>query len=140
MAFKIAFIGGSITSAVGRAHKISAEMDGLFQLSAGCFSHDQEQNNASAASYGIESSRRYPNYRELVESEKKDIDLFIVLTPTDQHYSQILELAPMGIPIVCEKTITRNVQEALQLKQVIGPEEHLFGQSLTTLDTQWLKS
>ena len=94
MAFKIAFIGGSITSAVGRAHKISAEMDGLFELSAGCFSQDQKQNSASAANYGIKQNRIYPNYRELVESEKKDIDLFIILTPTDQHYSQILELAP----------------------------------------------
>lgn len=131
MAFKIAFIGGSVNSAVGKAHKISAEMDGLFKLSAGCFSHNQEQNNASAAIYGIESSRRYPNYRELVESEKKDIDLFIVLTPTDQHYSQILELAPMGIPIVCEKTITRNVQEALHLKQVIGPDQNKFFRSIS---------
>ncbi len=131
MAFKIAFIGGSITSAVGRAHKISAEMDGLFKLSAGCFSRDQAQNNASAANYGIEQNRSYPNYRELVESEKKDIDLFIILTPTDQHYSQILKLTRMGIPIVCEKTITRNAQEALHLKQVMGPDKSSFLRSIS---------
>ena len=131
MAFKIAFIGGGINSAAGRAHKISAEMDGLFKLSAGSFSHDKEQNNASAANYGIEPNRTYANYMDLIKFERKDIDLFIILTPTDQHYSQILKLAPMKIPIVCEKTITSNAQEALKLKQVMGPEKETFFRSIS---------
>ena len=37
---KVAFIGGGTDSVVGYSHKIAVEMDGKFEIVAGCFSQD----------------------------------------------------------------------------------------------------
>ena len=41
---KLAFIGGSIDSAIGYTHYIASQMDHLFVLTAGCFSRNDEIN------------------------------------------------------------------------------------------------
>lgn len=44
-----------------------------------------------------------------------DVDGIIICTPTDKHYQSIMEFADHGLPILCEKPITKNLSELYDL-------------------------
>ena len=50
---KIGFIGGSISSAVGKTHFCASQLDGKWKLVAGCFSSDKKQNLLTAMQYNV---------------------------------------------------------------------------------------
>lgn len=45
-----------------------------------------------------------------------DVNGVIIATPTDSHYSDIKKYASLGVPILCEKAITKNPDE---LKEIL---------------------
>lgn len=53
---KLAFIGGSVDSAVGYTHYIASKMDNLFTVNAGCFSRNNKINMKTAIMWGLKSS------------------------------------------------------------------------------------
>lgn len=109
----LAFIGGGINSAIGTTHKIASQMDDRFRLVAGCFSRNTEINKATAKRWHVKNL--YTSYKELIEHEKENIDALVILTPTHSHAAIIKDLLPYNIPIICEKTLTSSLQEALEL-------------------------
>ena len=82
---KIAFLGGSVESAVGRVHRAAIEMDQRFELVAGCFSRRAEISRLSAFKYGLNPERAYHTLDQLLTSEASRIDAIVILTPQDQH-------------------------------------------------------
>ena len=116
---KVAFIGGGINSAVGRAHSAAITLDNKFELVAGCFSLKQHTNEESASAYGIRKRRAYSNLDELVFNEKGKIDAVIVLTPTPNHFSSICTLINAGIPIISEKSMVSTIEEAEKIEKLI---------------------
>jgi predicted dehydrogenase len=112
---KLGFIGGGINSAIGETHRIASQMDGRFELVAGCFSRNKTSNELTAKQWLIPSY--YPNYEELIESEKNHIDALVVLTPTNMHTEVILRAIEAGIPVICEKTVTTSLQDIYRIKK-----------------------
>lgn len=113
---KVAFIGGGINSAVGQAHKIALQMDGNFELVAGCFSRDAETNFRTAEAWGVDSKRVYETYNELLSLEKGRLDAVLVLTPTPSHKEIVVECLMSGFLVVCEKSLAMSVREAEEIK------------------------
>ena len=113
---KVTFLGGSINSAVGKAHFSSISIDGRFDLVAGCFSRDGNVNLASASVYGVSPDRVYASIDELIKNEKNNIDAVIILTPTDQHLNNVSTALNNNIPVICEKSLALSVDEAIHLK------------------------
>jgi predicted dehydrogenase len=101
----IGFIGGSIKSAVGYTHKIASQMDGCWQLTAGCFSRNHAMNLETANEWGIPAERTYSDYQTLLEKEKGSLDAVVVLTPTPSHTSIVLEAIKQGYAVICEKAL-----------------------------------
>jgi UDP-N-acetyl-2-amino-2-deoxyglucuronate dehydrogenase len=66
-----------------------------------------EKAEALAKAYNVPA---YANFHAMVES--KNIDAVAVLTPSGLHASQIIELAPYGLPIIVEKPIALNTTQA----------------------------
>lgn len=66
---KLAFIGGSINSAIGYTHYIASQMDHLFVVSAGCFSKNNEINKKTALTWGIDEKHLYSNWKELLKKK-----------------------------------------------------------------------
>ena len=116
---EVAFIGGGINSIVGSAHYAAINLDNSFDLVAGFFSRDKGINSESAAYYKVSSDRVYHNIEDLIKFEKKNIDAIILLTPTDQHASQVTELLNNNIPVICEKSLTSSIKEARQIKSIL---------------------
>lgn len=114
---KLGFIGGSINSAIGATHKIASQMDGHFQLVAGCFSRKKIINKKTACLWHAE--RHYDTFKEFLTAERGIIDAVVILTPTSVHTEVIIEAIKHDIPVICEKTLTNNVDDALKIKKVL---------------------
>ncbi|MDO3387317.1 Gfo/Idh/MocA family oxidoreductase [Gilvimarinus sp. SDUM040013] len=114
---RTALIGGGINSAVGRVHDVAMRMDHKFDLVAGCFSRDKEVNERSGKSFCIENSRVYDNLKQLLDTEKDNLDVVVVALPTDQHANAIFDILDYGINVITDKPTVSTVEQALQLKQ-----------------------
>jgi predicted dehydrogenase len=116
---KIAFIGGGINSVVGSAHYSAISLDNVFNLVAGCFSRHKEINYETAERYKVSKNRTYSSIDELVKNEKNNVDAIIVLTPTNQHAFQVINLINNDIPVICEKSLACSGDEVEQIKTAL---------------------
>lgn len=113
---RVGIVGGGINSAVGRAHMSALNVDGLFKVVAGSFSRNHETNLKSGIIFGVDPSRVYSDHTQLIRSEAGNIDVIIVLTPTSSHTSPVMDALNAGIPVVCEKTLTANIDDAVLIR------------------------
>jgi predicted dehydrogenase len=116
---KVAFIGGGINSAVGSAHRSAISLDNIFNLVAGCFSRHKKINYRTAERYKVSKNRTYDSIDELVKNEKNNVDAVIVLTPTNQHASQVINLINNDIPVICEKSLACSGAEVEQIRTAL---------------------
>lgn len=58
-------------------------------------------------------TKAYPNYRALLDD--KEVNAVIIATPLSMHYQMAKEALAAGKHIYCEKTMTYQITEALQL-------------------------
>ena len=117
---KVAFLGGGLNSAVGSAHYAAINLDNIYELVAGVFSTHKEINYQTAEKYKVPKERVYDNLDELVKNEKNNIDAIIVLTPTNQHATQVIELIKYGIPIICEKSLSTSIKETIEIEKTLN--------------------
>ena len=121
-ALKLAFIGGGTTSAVGYVHFCAAHMDHKFQVVAGAFCRNGEQNQATALHWGVDEKRTYQDWREMVEVEAENVDAFVVLTPTPHHLEVLKHLFAKQLPVICEKAMVCDPQEVELLRRYYKPK------------------
>lgn len=107
----VAIIGGGVNSAVGMAHYLAIKMSNKFEIIYGCFSRDTKTNKETAQEYGLPFEYLYQDWKEMVLEQKHKIECVIILTPTNQHYEQIKFISDLGLSIICEKTLTSNVEQ-----------------------------
>jgi predicted dehydrogenase len=103
---RVAFIGGAVSSAIGRTHFDACRMDGHFEVTAGCFSRSPEENKRSASLYGVGNDRVYESWEQLLSAERGRIDLIIVLTPTPSHTPIVNAALQVGYRVLCEKALS----------------------------------
>ncbi|ACE90566.1 MULTISPECIES: Gfo/Idh/MocA family protein [Rhizobium] len=108
---RLAFLGGAVNSAVGRAHRDAIELDQKFDLVAGCFSRHDEINRETAAQYRIEPERCHVDFDTLLLKEAGNIDALVVLTPTQQHTKQVVAALEAGISVISEKALAGSSAE-----------------------------
>lgn len=116
---KLAFLGGGINSAVGRVHRIAAEMDHRFELVSGCFSRHSDTNRETAREYGIERERNYPDLATLINAERGQIDAIVILTPTPQHKDNVIQCLQAGIPVICDKALAASCPEVQEIRETL---------------------
>jgi len=112
---QIAFVGGSLYSAIGNVHRIASQMDGAFELIGGCFSRTVQKSADTAAAWGLDSSRVYRDVHELIDSEKGKLDAVAVLTPVFSHAAIIAALLEHGFCVISEKPLVASLGEAERL-------------------------
>ena len=67
---KWGMIGGGEGSQIGPAHRLGAVADGRFELVAGALDHRPAKGKAFAESLGIESSRAYGSWSDILMVRK----------------------------------------------------------------------
>ena len=114
--YNVAFLGGGVNSAVGEAHFSSLNLLGNVQIVAGCFSRDSDINKISGIRYNVNLERLYNSLEELIVNEKGKIDLIIILTPSNQHKSQVIKCIENDIPVICEKSLSCDLNEIREIE------------------------
>ena len=114
-------IGGGQGSQIGFAHRSGAEIDGRFKLMAGAMDVDPNVAKSYGASLGLDPSRAYGTWQEMLQGEKSRddrIDLVTVATPNATHFEISKAFLEAGFHVLCEKPMTMTVPEAQALVQI----------------------
>lgn len=111
-------VGGGRGSQIGPAHRLGAAVDGEFAFVAGALDHDPEAGRAYARELGVDESRAYGDWREMLagESARKDrVDLVTVATPNATHFEIAKAFLEAGFNVLCEKPMTMTVAEGEEI-------------------------
>jgi len=129
---KYGMIGGGPGAFIGEVHRKAAALDGQIELVAGAFSSSVEKSRQMGEQLNLNPSRIYGSYGEMAEKEAKlpddeKIDFVSVVTPNHLHYPVCKEFINAGFHIVCDKPMTRTIEEAQELVKLVKSSGVLFG-------------
>ncbi|MEM8868980.1 MAG: Gfo/Idh/MocA family oxidoreductase [Pseudomonadota bacterium] len=114
-------IGGGRGSQIGPAHRLGANVDGLFSFAAGALDHDPEAGRSFGVELGLDPTRAYGNWQEMLEGERvRDdrVDLVTVATPNATHFEITRAFLKGGFHVLCEKPMTMTVEEGEEIVRV----------------------
>ncbi len=78
---------------------------------------DVDENRATAARKQFPKARFYADFRQMLDTQHKDIDAVVVATPDHTHAPATLAALRAGKHVYCEKPLTHTVQEARLVAQ-----------------------
>lgn len=119
---RYAMVGGGRGAFIGAVHRIAARMDDRFELVAGALSSNPENARLSAADLHIAEDRAYTSYEEMLRVEKTRADgiqAVVIVTPNHMHFPVAKACLEAGIDVICDKPVTRTLEEALELEQIV---------------------
>jgi predicted dehydrogenase len=120
---RMGLVGGA-GGFIGRVHALAAQLDGRAELVAGALSSDPERAKAFAPVLGIAPDRAYASYQEMLQKEEalpadRRIDFVSVATPNDTHFAIARAFAGAGFNVLCDKPLTNDLEQALELAEVV---------------------
>ncbi len=135
---RIGFVGGGEGAFIGQAHRQAAGLDGRFELVCGAFSRDTCNNQSTGAQLGLEASRCYSDWQQLLDSEsalpaEQRMELLIIVTPNHLHAPIATQALKAGFHVFSEKPAALNLAEVVALKTVVQDSERLYGLAHTYL-------
>lgn len=119
---RYAMVGGGRGAFIGAVHRIAARMDDRFELVAGALSSNPDNAKLSAADLHIAADRAYTSYEEMLRVEKTRADgiqAVVIVTPNHMHFPVAKACLEAGIDVICDKPVTRTLEEALELEHVV---------------------
>jgi len=126
---RIGMVGGGEGAFIGAVHRIASRIDDCFELVAGALSSDAERSRTSGLALGIDESRTYASFSIMAEQEKARIDgiqAVIIVTPNHMHFPVAKAFLEQGIHVICDKPVTKTLDEALQLKKLVEQSGAFF--------------
>lgn len=127
---RLGMVGGGPGSHIGATHRQAARMDGRFDLVAGVFASDAERSRAFAATLSIAPDRRYGAWQEMAEPEAQrddGVEVVAIMTPNDSHYAIARTFLERGIHVICDKPLTNDLAQALDLQRLARARGLVFG-------------
>lgn len=115
---RLGVVGGGPGSFIGSVHRAAARLDDHYEVVAGVLSRNPERSRAAARAIGIAGDRAYADHAELLakEAERPDgIDVLAIMTPNDAHYPAARDALARGVDVICDKPLTTNLEDALDL-------------------------
>lgn len=116
---KIGVVGGGLNSAVGIAHYSAIQLSSNYTIAAGCFSRNEDLNKRTGEFLNLNESNIYSSFEELLINNKNEIDTILILTPTDQHFKQVIMALEAGFNVICEKALTQCSKDCLKIKETL---------------------
>ncbi len=124
-------VGGGIGSFIGITHMHAAALTDMADLAAGCFSRDRDKNAETARRWGLpDADRVYASWEEMAEKEaarEDGIDFVVIATPNVSHFEIAKCFLEHGIHVMCDKPVTRTVEEAEILGRITEEKGLQFG-------------
>lgn len=124
-------VGGGRGAFIGQVHRMAANLDGKIELVAGAFSADPEKSRLSGEDFFLDPSRVYSNYQEMARAEaalppEKRIDFVSIVVRNNLHFEVAKTFLEAGIHVICDKPVTFNLEQALQLRSIVTRTRLVF--------------
>ena len=128
---RMGMVGGGRGAFIGAVHRIAAAMDNKIELACGCFSSTPEKSKASGADLLVPAGRTYGSYQEMIRIEAKlpaaqRMDFVAIVTPNSTHFAIAMMALKYGFHVVCDKPMTINLKQALDLERMVKQTGLLF--------------
>ena len=107
-----------------------------YDLVSGVFSSDNKTNIVTAKILGLDLSRVYESYQDMIKSELKldsneRIKAVSILTPNFLHYPMAKKLLENNFNVICEKPMTTTYEEAKDLEKIYKSKNLTFAVTYT---------
>ncbi|MBU6299988.1 MAG: Gfo/Idh/MocA family oxidoreductase [Verrucomicrobia bacterium] len=121
---RMGMVGGGRGAFIGQVHRMAANLDGKIELVAGAFSADPEKSRLSGEDFFLDPSRVYSSYQEMARAEaalppEKRIDFVSIVVRNNLHFEVAKTFLEAGIHVICDKPVTFNLEQALQLRSIV---------------------
>jgi len=131
MKLRMGMVGGGQGAFIGAVHRMAAALDGEIELVCGAFSSDPEKSRTSGAALHLPPERCYGTFAEMIEREKQlpeatRMHFVSIVTPNHVHFPPAKMALENGFHVICDKPVTFNLQEALELEQVVEKSGLIF--------------
>lgn len=129
-------VGGGSGSNIGATHRYAAHFDDRYTLVTGTFATDSERSCAFAAELGITPERQYGSWQELLATEEgrdDSIDVVTIVTPNNSHYEIAKAFLEAGIDVICDKPLTTDLDQTLDLLRIQRERGLVFGVTYSPL-------
>lgn len=126
---RLGMVGGGQGAFIGGVHRIAARIDDRYELVAGALSSKPDVAKASAEDLHIAPDRSYASYEEMFAAEAKrddGIEAVAIVTPNHMHFPVAKAALEAGINVICDKPVTRTLDEALELEQICAKSDAFF--------------
>jgi len=126
---RLGMVGGGRGAFIGNVHRIAARLDGQYDLVAGALSSDPERARASALDLGIPPDRAYDSFEAMARAEASlpdRIDVVSIVAPNHVHHAAARAFLGAGFQVICDKPLTRTLEEAEDLAAVVARSGRLF--------------
>ena len=129
---RLGLVGGGRGAFIGRVHATGAIMDNRAELVAGALSSDPVKAKQSAPDFAIPENRAYGSYQELIDTEaglREDlrVDVICVTTPNHTHFDIAKRAIEAGFDVVCDKPMTFDSPQAVELAKLVDESNRIFG-------------
>ena len=117
-------VGGGRGAFIGAVHRMAAALDGQIEFVCGAFSSNPEKSRLSGEDFFLDPSRVYGSYQELIEKESQlpedvRMDFVSIVTPNHMHYGPAKMAMEHGFHVVCDKPLSFDMDEALDLEKIV---------------------
>jgi predicted dehydrogenase len=127
---RLGIVGGGPGSNIGETHRYAARLDDRYALVTGVFASDAERSRDFAATLGIAPDRRYDSWQEMAEQEARredSLEVISIMTPNNSHYAIARAFLEQGIDVICDKPLTTDSGQALELMHLVRQSGLVFG-------------
>ncbi|MGE0117440.1 MAG: Gfo/Idh/MocA family protein [Dongiaceae bacterium] len=117
---RLGVIGGGPGSFIGEVHRAAARIDDNYEVMASVLSADPERSRSAGRAIGIAADRAYGTPEEMFEREAQrddGMEVVAIMTPNDSHHALCCAALDRGLDIICDKPLTTNLADALDLVQ-----------------------
>ncbi len=126
---RLGMVGGGRDAFIGGVHRIAARLDGQYELVAGALSSDPERARASALDLRIAPDRAYDSFEVMARTERTRtdrIDVVAIVAPNHVHHAAARAFLQAGFHVICDKPLTRTMEEAEDLAAIVERSGKLF--------------
>ena len=124
---RIGIVGGGRISVTQAA---AARLSNYWEICAGALSSDPTAAKARGAEWYLPEERCYSSFEQMagIESQRDDgIDAVMITTPNHVHYDAASTFLKAGINVLCDKPLTNEFSEAVELIHLTHETGLVFG-------------
>ncbi len=129
---RMGMVGGANDAFIGNVHRLAANLDGQIELVCGSFSSSYEKTLNTGTSLGIDKTRLYPTFQEMIDAEAQlpldeRMQFVSIVTPNYLHFEPAKLALQNGFHVLCEKPLAFNSIEAAELEKLVSDSKLMFG-------------